>query len=73
MQGKASVVEQMFSACLDGDFFQLTIREAKLRGHRSVQEFIVLLTNFSAGEMSECVCLQFGMSQFFPPLVIPVP
>lgn len=62
MQGKVSVVQQMFSACSEGGFFQLTIREAKLRGHRSVQEFIVLLINFSTGEMSGCVCLHFGMS-----------
>lgn len=62
MQGKASDVQQMFSACLGGGFLQLTIREAKPRGHRSVREFILLLTNFSIGEMSGCVCLHFGIS-----------
>lgn len=62
MQGKASAMQQMFSVCSGGGFFQLTIREAKLRGCRSAREFIVLLTNFSTGEMSGCVSLHFGIS-----------
>lgn len=62
VQGKASVFQQMFSACLGGGFSQLTIREAKLRGHRSIWEFTVLLANFSIGVMSGCVCLHFGIS-----------
>lgn len=71
-QEKASAVQQMFSACLGEGFFQFTIREAKLKGHRSVREFIVLLTTFSIGEMSACVCLHFGISYFPPLMMIPV-
>lgn len=44
---------------LSGVFFQLKIREAKLRGHRPGQEFMVLLTNFSTSEMLGSVRLHF--------------
>lgn len=49
MQGKAAVVQKMLSACSHGGFFQLAIKEAKQRGHRLVQEFIALLSNFLLG------------------------
>lgn len=49
MQGKVVVVQQMFSACSLGGFFQFAVRKVKFRGRRMVQEFMAPLINFLLG------------------------